>query len=66
MEQIAATVAKCNLHNFIDFLHKIVSYSMANNVFRGDVKTKLCVALLCGVTAVIQWAFILQVIGEIT
>jgi hypothetical protein len=32
----------------------------------GDVNFKLCITLLCGVTVVFQWQFILSIIGEIT
>lgn len=32
----------------------------------GDVNFKLCITLLCGVTTVFQWQFILSIIGEIT
>ena len=35
-------------------------------IFSGDIKPKICVAILTGVTAVTQWSFILRIVDEIT
>lgn len=44
----------------------MVVITLIGKIRSGDVNFKLCITLLCGVTTVFQWQFILSIIGEIT